>query len=139
MKHGLDSCLLVAYEATQHPQHTASEALVRRRLSIGDDFALAPQVLAELVHILTDPRRFTQPLTMDAALRRAEMWWTASQVTQVFPTDTAMHTFIGWMNAHRLVRSESNFGHVAGCYLSNRRDHFVNDHQQSGFPRFWCL
>jgi predicted nucleic acid-binding protein len=60
---------LVAYEAAGHSQHTASRALFSQRLSIGDDFALAPQVLAEFVHVLTDQTRIAQPLTMDAALR----------------------------------------------------------------------
>jgi predicted nucleic acid-binding protein len=105
MRYGLDTCLLVAYEVPGHPQHTDSVALVRRSLSNGDDFALAPQVLAEFVHILTDQRRFTQPLTMIVALERAEMWWNATQVTQVFPTNTALKTFVGWMRTHGLGRS----------------------------------
>jgi hypothetical protein len=46
-------------------------------------------MLAEIVHVLTDQKRFTQPLTMGAALERARMWLTATEVTQVFPTDAA--------------------------------------------------
>jgi predicted nucleic acid-binding protein len=61
MRHGLDTSILVAYEADDHPQHADSEALVRQCLSNGDDFALARQLLAELIHILADKRRFTQP------------------------------------------------------------------------------
>ena len=67
MRHGLDTCFLIAFEAASHSQHTAVHALVRQCLSSGDDFALAPQVLAELVHVLTDQRRFAQPLSMAAA------------------------------------------------------------------------
>jgi predicted nucleic acid-binding protein len=52
MRHGLDTGFLVAFEAADHSHHTASHALVRQCLSNGDDFALAPQVLAELVHVL---------------------------------------------------------------------------------------
>jgi predicted nucleic acid-binding protein len=61
MRHGLDTGFLVAFEAADHSQHTASHALVRQCLSNGDGFALAPQVLAELVHVLTDQNRFAQP------------------------------------------------------------------------------
>jgi hypothetical protein len=61
-------------------------------------------VLAELVHVLTDQKRFTQPLTMDVALQRARTWWTAAEVTQVFPTDAAVSTFVGWMNNYGLGR-----------------------------------
>jgi predicted nucleic acid-binding protein len=105
MRYGLDTCFIVAFEAASHSQHTAVHALVRQCLSNGDDFALAPQVLAELIHVLTDQRRFTQPLSMTAALRRAEMWWRASEVTQVFPTDNVVTTFVGWMNTYGLGRN----------------------------------
>jgi hypothetical protein len=65
MRHGLDTGFLVAFEAADHSQHTASHALVRQCLSNGDDFALAPQVLAELAHVLTDQNRFAQPQDND--------------------------------------------------------------------------
>jgi predicted nucleic acid-binding protein len=118
MRHGLDTCFLVAYEAVGHPQHTASEVLFRQCLSNGDDFALAPQVLAEFVHVLTDQRRFAQPLTMIAALQRAEMWWTASEVTQVFPTNTAFNTFVGWMRKHGLGRNRVLDTLLGATYLT---------------------
>jgi predicted nucleic acid-binding protein len=104
MRHGLDTCLLVAYEANQHARHNASAALVQQCLSNGDDFALAPQVLAEFVQVLTDANRISQPLSMSQALSRAQLWWTAPEVTQVFPTDSAVNTFVGWMKQHGLGR-----------------------------------
>jgi len=45
-----------------------------------DRFALAPQVLAEFIHIVTDPKRFSSPLTVELALRRAETWWNSKEV-----------------------------------------------------------
>ena len=48
-------------------------------LSAGDVIAVAPQELAEFIHVVTDPRRFTQPLDMTAARHVAEHWWTASK------------------------------------------------------------
>ncbi|MBV8968283.1 MAG: type II toxin-antitoxin system VapC family toxin [Verrucomicrobia bacterium] len=101
---GLDTGFLVAYEAIDHPRHAHSEALVRQCLSNRADFALAPQVLVEFVHVLTDQKRFTRPLTMDAALQPARMWRTAAEVTQVFSTDAAVNTFVGWMKNYGLGR-----------------------------------
>jgi hypothetical protein len=37
-------------------------------------------VLADFVHVVTDPKRFTQPLTMESALERAEIWWESPEV-----------------------------------------------------------
>ncbi len=41
-------------------------------LAAGDRIAIAPQVLAEFIHIVTDARRFTKPLSMDEARHVAE-------------------------------------------------------------------
>jgi len=41
-------------------------------LATRDLIAIAPQVLAEFIHVATDPRRFAQPLDMTAARQIAE-------------------------------------------------------------------
>ena len=45
---------------------------------------LRRKVLAEFIHVVTDGRRFSRPLTMDAALSRAEAWWTSTEVMRYF-------------------------------------------------------
>jgi hypothetical protein len=62
MIHGLDTGFLVAAEVTEHGEHTGARATLARLLAAGDLIAIAPQVLAEFIHIVTDPRRFRQPL-----------------------------------------------------------------------------
>jgi predicted nucleic acid-binding protein len=57
MTHGIDTDFLVAAEITGHPNHQAADVLLSKLLDEGHDFALAPQTLAEFVHIVTDPRR----------------------------------------------------------------------------------
>jgi predicted nucleic acid-binding protein len=118
MRHGIDTGILVAYETVDHPRHADSEALFRRCLSNGDDFALAPQVLAEFVHVLTDQKRFTQPLTMVGAIQRAQLWWIAAEVTQVFPTGAAVNTFLGWMKQHSLGRKRILDTLLGATYLT---------------------
>lgn len=68
MTHGFDTGFLVAFEVTDPPEHRAARGRIRECHSNGDDFALAPQVLAEFIHVVTDQRRFTSPLAIDAAL-----------------------------------------------------------------------
>ncbi len=67
MIHGLDTGFLVAAEVTEHGEHTGARATLARLLAVGDLIAIAPQVLAEFIHIVTDPRRFIQPLDMTTA------------------------------------------------------------------------
>jgi predicted nucleic acid-binding protein len=104
MRHGIDTGFLVAYEIEDHPKYADSRALFRQCVTNGDDFAIAPQVLAELIHVLTDQKRFNPPLTTSDALDRAEIWWNAVEVTQVFPTNAAVNTFVAWMKTHGLGR-----------------------------------
>lgn len=65
MTHGIDTGFLVAAEVAEHPDHQTARLKLQSFRSSGDRFALVPQVLAEFVHVVTDPKRFMLPLTMD--------------------------------------------------------------------------
>jgi len=104
MMHGLDTGFLVAAEVSEHAEHSAARATLARLFGAGDLVAIAPQVLAEFLHIATDPRRFTQPLHMGPALQLAEQWWTAKDAVPVFPDDGATRQFLGWLRQFSLGR-----------------------------------
>jgi predicted nucleic acid-binding protein len=104
MIHGLDTWFLVAVEVGEHAAHADARATLAQVLAAGDVIAIAPQVLAEFIHVVTDPRRFTQPLDMDAARHVAEQWWTASDVVQVFPDASAVRQFFTWFQRFSLGR-----------------------------------
>lgn len=116
MTHGLDTGFLVAAEVAEHPLHSKARAKLTRLVANGDRFALAPQVLAEFVHVVTDPRRFTLPLTVDDALRLAQQWRTAREVVQTFPNDAAVQLFLDWMQQHRLGRKRLLDSLLAATY-----------------------
>lgn len=104
MRHGLDTGFLVAVEVAEHAEHTDAKATLARLLGAGDQIAIAPQVLAEFIHIVTDSRRFTHPLDMAAARQLAHQWWTARDVVQVFPDDGATRLFLDWLTQFSLGR-----------------------------------
>ena len=85
-------------------------------LSAGDVIAIAPQVSAEFIHIVTDPRRFTQPLDMSAARHVVEQWWTASDVVRTFPDDAAVWQFLTWLQQFSLGRKRLLDTLVAATY-----------------------
>src|SRR5438477_5063656 len=97
MIHGLDTGFLVAAEVVEHAENVAARHTLARLIAAGDRIAIAPQVLAEFIHIVTDPRRFAQPLDMTAAHRLAQQWWTAREVVHVFPDDGATRQFLAWL------------------------------------------
>lgn len=104
MIHGLDTSFLVAVEVSSHEDHLRCHARFRQLLGKGDTFALVPQILAEFIHIVSDPRRFAAPLTMEQATARAEIWWQASEVRHVFPTGESTLLFFNWITRHNLGR-----------------------------------
>lgn len=104
MTHGLDTSFLVAVEVSSHKEHASARSRFQKLLKAQDAFALAPQILAEFIHVVTDPRRFSSPLTVEQAGGRAEIWWNAAEVVHVFPTLESTLLFLGWLEEHRLGR-----------------------------------
>ncbi len=104
MIHGVDTGFLVAMAIAVHPDHTAANRTITQLSQASDTFAIAPQILAEFIHVVTDPRRFSQSLDMPAAQKFAESWWTAYEVVQVFPDDLATRQFLTWLRQHALGR-----------------------------------
>jgi predicted nucleic acid-binding protein len=102
MIHGLDTGFFVATVVAEHAEHADARARLARLLAAGDRIAIAPQVLAEFIHIVTDSRRFSQPLDISAARQLAEQWWTASDVVQVYPDAGATTQFLAWLQQFSL-------------------------------------
>jgi len=117
MTHGVDTDFLVAVEILDHPHHAGAWALFQSLLRTGERFAVVPQVLAEFVHVTTDPRRMSSPLSVDEALLRAERWWNAEEVVRVFPTPDSTRDFLLWMRLHGLGRKRLLDTMLAAAYF----------------------
>jgi predicted nucleic acid-binding protein len=101
---GIDTDFLVAVEVVEHPFHAGANALLDELLQNGDDLALAPQTLAEFIHVVTDSRRLPRPLSINAAIDRAEGWWNAQEVVRVYPVGAVTGDFLKWLRRHQLGR-----------------------------------
>ena len=118
MKHGFDTSLLVAHEVACHARHADARLCVRELRNAGDVFAVAAQVVTEFVHILTDAKRFTAPLTMEQALQRARAWWDSPDVERIEPDDAAVKWFLEAMAKHHLGRKRVLDTMLAATYRS---------------------
>jgi len=102
---GLDTTILVQLEIVELPNHTRIRQALRREIQAsGQEIALAPQIIAEFIHVVTDGGRFERPLGMQEALARAAQWWDASEVRHVYPTQEVTRLFLEWMIQHQLGR-----------------------------------
>jgi predicted nucleic acid-binding protein len=113
---GIDTSFLVAFEDSSHRLHAAARSVADRYAA--EIFALAPQVLTEFVHVVTDPRRFQHPLTMDEALKRAAKWWDARETRRVVPNDKSVSLFVEWMSRFNLGRKRILDTMLAATYKS---------------------
>jgi predicted nucleic acid-binding protein len=119
MTYGVDTTFLVEVEATESTGHNAASAWLRTAIRKEDRLALAPQVLAEFVHVVTDSARFNRPLDTSAAVARAAAWWTGAEVRQVYPNEAAIRLFLDWMRQHRLGRKRILDTMLAATYFAN--------------------
>ena len=102
---GLDTTVLVAYELQEVAGHVAVRAAVQEASRSGlGRFALAPQVVHEFLHVVTDPRRFAQPLAFSEALSRVRFWWESSDVEVCFPNARSEGLVLQWMDDFKLGR-----------------------------------
>ncbi len=120
MKIGLDTTFLVEVSVWEHVGHNAARAEMMARLAKGDVFVLAPQVLAEFVHVVTDSHRFERPLNMPEAIQKAESWWNAGEVEHVSPTPESVLLFFKWINQFKLGRKRLLDTMLAATYCSHR-------------------
>jgi predicted nucleic acid-binding protein len=101
---GIDTTFLVAWEMDEHPSHSHCRTRMAELVSRGQGFALTSAVIAEFVHVVTDGKRFQNPLNINIALDRAAFWRDAAEVSHVEPNLSSLATFDLWMRTHRLGR-----------------------------------
>lgn len=132
MTYGIDTTFLVQLDVASHDNYDKACALRDSLLAEGHDFALAPQVLSEYIHIVTDPRRFTTAVSMKVALAQSRAWWHASEIRHVHPDENAVALFHSWMLQHSLGRKRIldtllaatyHAAGIKGIISSNARDY----------------
>jgi len=125
MNVGIDTDFLVRLAVMEHVGHEAAERTRDECLDAGARFAVAPQVIAEFVHVVTDARRFETPLSSGDALAWAKAWWTAAEVDLIAPSGAAMERFSAWMVEHRLGRKRILDTLLAATYVTAGITHLL--------------
>ena len=115
---GIDANFLIACEIEEHVHHDAARALLNSLVEAGEQFAMAPQVIAEFLHIVTDAKRLKLPRTMEQALAKAEAWRTAIDVVMLYPEADALDLFFHWMSKFRLGRKRVLDSLLAATYAT---------------------
>lgn len=101
---GVDTDVLAHWLMAGASRHHAARAFLAREVEQGNQLGLTQQVIAELVHVITDGRRFERPLTMQAAIDAARHVWTAPEVVRIVPAPGALERALDLLKSYRLGR-----------------------------------
>ncbi len=101
---GVDTSFLVAWAIPEHPDHATCRRLSSEAATAGRQFGLTSGILAEFIHVATDPRRFLHPLTTTEAIGIASFWSQAAEVTLLKQDATVTRQWLAWMAQHTLGR-----------------------------------
>jgi len=115
-KRGLDTSAIVAFVNREHTKYSAAVKILNESKSL----AIAPQVVSEFLHVITDPKRFEFPLSMDESVSWIEKFLFSKEVEMVFPNARSVQFQLKWMKEMRLGRKrilDTQLGatyHIAG-------------------------
>lgn len=138
MRRGIDTTFLVQTEVAEHPGHADARTCLSQLVDTGDTLVLAPQVLTEFIHIVSDPRRFSAPLSVAHATDRATLWWTASEVAHAFPSAESVSLALRWLSEHQLGRKRLLDTHLAATYFCHGLRSIVSSNTRD-FSVFGCF
>ena len=101
---GIDTSFLVAWAVPEHPDHLECRSLAEQAATNRESFGLTSGILAEFIHVVTDPRRFSKPLDMEAAGTIAGFWANATEVCHLPQKQEVTRQWLEWLAEYRLGR-----------------------------------
>lgn len=104
MSLALDTDVLVSWAMSGAPRHSAARFLVGSEISAGRPVAIALQVLWELLHVVTDPRRFALPMSMGSAIALVRALWDAPDTQRVSAGPRTAHRTLELLQTRQLGR-----------------------------------
>jgi predicted nucleic acid-binding protein len=110
---GLDCNILVQLALSDHPANPSTVAAVQAEVKSGSRLVFPPLVINEFLHVITDARRFSPPLTMTEALDWVERFLANPAVGLLEPTPESLRQALRWMRQFDLGRKRILDTHLA--------------------------
>ena len=110
---GLDCNILVQLALADHPANAATVTAVQAEVQSGSRLVFPPLVINEFLHVITDARRFSPPLTMIEALDWVENFLANPAVGVLEPTPESQRQALRWLRQFNLGRKRILDTHLA--------------------------
>ena len=68
--------------------------------------------------MITDSKRFENPLTVKEAISIIDFWCDLENVTVLYPNDSSFKRTLAWMSLYNLGRNRINDTQMAACYVT---------------------
>lgn len=114
---GIDTTWLVDLEIIDSPRHdSAMELFCQFRSEQHSTLAVYHQIFLEFQHIVTDPKRFNSPLTVEESIKRCWFWIEQERIKVIYPSYDSLRIAQLWMNMYRLGRNRIQDTNMAAAY-----------------------
>jgi predicted nucleic acid-binding protein len=110
---GLDCNILVQLALQDHPANVATTVAVQAEAQSGRRLVFPPLVVNEFLHVITDGRRFSPPLTMTEALDWMDGFLANPAVGPLEPNVESLRQTLLWMRQFNLGRKRILDTHLA--------------------------
>ena len=110
---GLDTNILIQLAVAAHAQFDATTKLFEAETERGELFAVAPLVVTEFLHAVSDARRFNPPMPQTVALDWIEGFLTLPQVRTIQTKENSLQVTFQWMRQFQLGRKRILDTHLA--------------------------
>ena len=110
---GLDCNILVQLALADHPANAATVAAVQAETQREGRLMFPALVVTEFLHVATDAKRFTPPLTMSEALDWIEDFMANPPVGLLEPSQESVRQMLRWMRQFNLGRKRILDTHLA--------------------------
>jgi predicted nucleic acid-binding protein len=126
MRRGIDTNVLIYAHMPKSPHHETVRGFLLRQLAEDDvTLVITPNILHELVHIVTDSRRFDPPLSMAAALALARIYLEHTNVECIMVDAPAALSAFDLIERHQLGRKRLADTLFAACLLRHGVDELI--------------
>lgn len=106
MKIAIDTNILIYAHAARFPEHERARSWIYRQLEQPDvTLVTTPLILSEMVHVITDPRRFEPPVQVGEAVGIARNWIGRSNVECLAIDEDATALAFDLIDRHGLGRN----------------------------------
>lgn len=115
----IDTNFLIDLDNIDSPRHEKVLALFNQWRAGNDKLYIYSHVFLEYQHVISDAKRFTNPLSMEQARQRVLFWKNQKRIEVIYETSQSFDLAQSWMSKYNLGRKRIAETHMAAAYFCN--------------------